>query len=184
MISEEYKKEMKNLHKNRENFGRGVRIPDEVIRCIEAYDVKSILDFGCGKGTVVEKIIETYPHIKVFGYDPGHETYNTLPDKVDMIFSEDVLEHIEPDKLDETLVDLANRCGKVMYHLIACHLSKKQLSDGRNAHLIVEPPEWWEKKLEDVLGLDMYNKRVIDRVTQPKKGPEIRIIKYGVTIKK
>lgn len=184
MISEEYKKEMKNLHKNRENFGRGVRIPNEVIRCIEEYDIKSILDFGCGKGTVVEKLKETYPQIKIYGYDPGHETYNTLPNKVDMIFSEDVLEHIEPEKLDETLVDLANRCDKVMYHLIACHLSKKQLSDGRNAHLIVESPDWWEKKLEDVLGLKMYNKRIIDRIAHPKKGPEIRILKYGVTLEK
>jgi len=38
---------------------------------------------------------------------------------------------------------------KYQYHLIACHPAKKTLSDGRNAHLIIENPDWWKVKMID-----------------------------------
>ena len=101
-----------------------------------------------------------------------------------MIFSQDVLEHIEPIELDNVLNDLASRCNKVMYHLIACHPAKKALSDGRNAHLIIESPNWWKQRLSSVLNWKMYNEFITDKMTDVKKGPPIRVVKYGVTLEK
>lgn len=183
-ISKEYQEELKKLHKTKLSFGKSSSIPAAVIKCIEKYSVTSILDFGCGKGFVTAALKEKYPNIKVYGYDPGQEEFDAFPKNVDMIFSQDVLEHIEPEQIDIALNDLAFRCNKVMYHLIACHPAKKTLSDGRNAHLIIESPDWWKQKLSSVLNWKMYDEFVTDTMTTVKKGPPIRVVKYGVTLEK
>ncbi len=182
-ISKEYQDNLKKLH-SKKSFGTRASIPDDVIRCIEQYDVTSILDFGCGKGHVVTALKEKYPNMTVYGYDPAREGADYLPDNVDMIFSTDVLEHIEPEMLDETLADLARRTNKVMCHLIACHPAKKMLDDGRNAHLIIESPSWWKSKLQSVVGWAMHNECISEYVAQPKKGPPINVVKYTVTLEK
>lgn len=182
-ITADYAESLKKLHKSKA-FGNRSNIPREVIRCIEEYNIQSILDFGCGKGNVVKALKETYPNLTVYGYDPGRDSCNTLPNNVDMIISTDVLEHIEPELLEETLLDLAKRTDKVMYHLIACHPAKKNLADGRNAHLIVETPDWWKNKLATVLGWKMYNENTQAYLAQPKKGPSIQVVKYIVTLEK
>ena len=178
-----YAENLKKLHE-RKSFGNRSKIPKEVLRCIEAYNVKSILDFGCGKGLVVAALQEAFPDLLVYGYDPGRDGHSVLPSSVDMIISTDVLEHIEPELLDETLLDLAGRTNKVMYHLIACHPAKKSLPDGRNAHLIVEKPQWWKNKLASTLGWKMYNEKIHEYMAAVKKGPDIPVTKYTVTLEK
>jgi hypothetical protein len=134
---------------------------------------------------VVKALKEKYPNLQVYGYDPGRDGLEILPERVDMIISTDVLEHIEPKLLEETLLDLAKRTNKVMYHLIACHKSKKSLPDGRNAHLIVETPDWWKKKLAKTLKWKMYNEKITEHTaTKLKKGPPIHVVKYEVTLEK
>lgn len=145
-VSNEYKQLLKEAHKNKK-WGTRDEIPDQVVYCIENFDIKSILDFGCGKGHVKDLIKEKYPNIEVYGYDPGFDS--SLPEKVDLIYSTDVLEHIEPEELDNTLNDLNNRTNILQYHLIACHRAKAKLPDGRNAHLIQEPPDWWQRKIKE-----------------------------------
>lgn len=182
-FTNEYANSLKKLHEGKA-FGNRASIPDEVVRCIEHYNIESILDFGCGKGNVVMALKERFPNLKVYGYDPGREGFDVLPDKVDMIISTDVLEHVEPELLDETLQDLANRTNKVMYHLIACHPAKKSLPDGRNAHLIIEKPEWWREKLNSVVKWKMFNEGVAEHWATVKKGPPIFVVKYTVTLER
>lgn len=181
MISADYIENLKKLHE-RKSFGSNNTIPSEVIRCIEEYKITSILDFGCGKGNIMTALKEKYPNLEIYGYDPGREEFSSLPSNIDMIISTDVLEHIEPELLDNTLIDLAKRTNKVMVHLIACHPAKKSLPDGRNAHLIVENPSWWKEKLQKTIGWKMYNENTIEYMAQPKKGPPIQVIKYAVTL--
>jgi len=183
IITPDYAEDLKKLHE-RKTFGNRSEIPAEVDRCILDYNVTSILDFGCGKGNVVKALKEKYPNLQVYGYDPGRDGYDSLPQSVDMTISTDVLEHIEPHLLEETLLDLARRTNKVMYHLIACHPAKKSLPDGRNAHLIVETPEWWKKKLAKTLKWKMYNEQIVEYMASVKKGPDIHVTKYIVTLEK
>ena len=117
----------------------------------------------------------------VHGYDPTND--QPLPDSVDMIMSFDVLEHVEPEFIDITLVDLKNRCNKIMYHLIACHPAKRVLDDGRNAHLIIETPDWWKNKISEHIGWDMINENIVSYTSNPKKGNPIEVVKYSVTLK-
>jgi trans-aconitate methyltransferase len=179
--SDEYKKTLKELHQSKA-FGNKSGIPQEVIDCIEKYQVTSFLDFGCGKGYFLQALKEKYPNIEIFGFDPANENFQTLPDKVDMIYSSDVLEHIEPEKLEDTILDLKSRCSKVMYHLIACHPAKRTMSDGRNAHLIIHLPDWWRKLLTLKLFLNIIQEKITQRLYYPKKGPAINVVKYIIIV--
>lgn len=180
--SNDYALELKKLH-SKKSFGVSKNIPKEVKTLIEKHQVTSLLDFGCGKGLTLNEFINSYPNIKCVGFDPGRDGFDILPEKVDLIYSSDVLEHIEPELLDSTLTDLHSRCNKAMYHLIACHPAKKALSDGRNAHLIIEKPEWWKTKLKS-LGWNIVEDKIIEYTATVKKGPPREIIKYLVIIEK
>ena len=115
----------------------------------------------------------------MYTYDPVTSPID-LPESVDMIYSSDVLEHVEPELIDKTLVDLFNRASKYQYHLIACHPAKKFLNDGRNAHLIIETPKWWKKKLKTfgwTVEYEEISERYIERL-------DINVIKYITVLKK
>lgn len=143
--SNEYLEQLKQLH-GKSAFGSGHEIPKLVKNLLDTGEIKTFLDFGSGKGLFSKSLTQAYPNVKLFTYDPVTSPIE-LPDTVDMTYSSDVLEHIEPELLDETLDDLFNRTKKYQYHLIACHPAKKILNDGRNAHLIIEDPIWWKLKL-------------------------------------
>lgn len=181
--SESYARELKELHKGK-TFGAKKHIPDDVKACIEKYQIKSILDFGCGKGFVLEELKKEYPSLQVYGYDPAKEEYSILPDSVDMIISTDVLEHIEPELLNQTLGELLLRCNKIMYHLIACHPAKKILSDGRNAHLIIEDSAWWKRTIEQNIPWNIIKEYEIENLATLKKGDPILQKKYVVILEK
>jgi hypothetical protein len=53
------------------------------------------------------------------------------------------LEHIEPERLGLVLDHLRSKALKRALFSIHLGPAAKVLSDGRNAHLIQEPPEWW-----------------------------------------
>jgi cyclopropane fatty-acyl-phospholipid synthase-like methyltransferase len=182
MISEEYQKQLVDLHKS-PVFGNKKEIPSKVIDLINEHNIKSILDFGCGKGLLVDSLKKEFPEITVYGYDPSDPDRNTLPKKVDMILSFDVLEHIEPQFINETLISLKTICDKVMHHVIACHPAKRVLNDGRNAHLIIENPNWWKIKISEQIGWSMLDENVISYTSNPKKGNPIEVVKYSLTLK-
>lgn len=182
MISEEYQKQLVDLHKN-PVFGNKKEIPVEITNLIDQYNILSILDFGCGKGLLIDSIKQQYPNIEVYGFDPASAVNNTLPEKVDMIISFDVLEHVEPNFINNTLFDLKSRCNKIMHHVIACHPAKRLLDDGRNAHLIIEKPDWWKVKISEHIGWNILDEKVTSYTAKPKKGNPIEVIKYSLTLK-
>jgi len=150
MISDEYKKIISDLN-GISNFGKRKKIPKYLDRFIKNYNPKTILDFGCGTGGLVRGLQEQYPNMIVSGYDPGNSSYSqSINDsKFDMIVSTDVLEHIEPEYIDSTLIHLKEK-ATYFYHLIALAPSSVTLPDGRNAHLIQESRWWWHNKFTSV----------------------------------
>jgi hypothetical protein len=59
-----------------------------------------------------------------------------------------VLEHIEPELLDNVLDDLQRLTLRAAMCTVHTGAAVKFLPDGRNAHLIQQPPEWWLPKFE------------------------------------
>ena len=146
MISEKLKQAYTDIHQ-KTPFGKRAKIPSYLKKFIKDKNPKSILDFGCGKGNLVGVLKESYPGIEVYGYDPANPDYNEGIPCVDMIISTDVLEHIEPEFIEDT-IEMLSLKGKFHYHLISCAPAKLILPDGRNAHLIQEDPDWWRPRFE------------------------------------
>ena len=80
-------------------------------------------------------------------YDPAIVGKDQEPEPADLVVCTDVLEHIEPDYLDEVLLHLRTKVKKRLFFAISLRPAGKTLADGRNAHLIVESAEWWLDRL-------------------------------------
>lgn len=85
--------------------------------------------------------------VRVHLYDPGIEELDLKPEPRDMVVCTDVLEHIEPDCVDNVLDDLKRVTKKIAFIDVCTVEAIQKLPDGRNAHLIIEPMEWWLPKL-------------------------------------
>lgn len=185
LISKEYVKKLKQLHETKPSFGSKSYVPELLKKYLGSHNIKTALDYGCGKGNVMNEIKTIYPNIQLQGYDPAVDTHNVLPNKTfDLLYSTDVLEHVEPDQIDATIINLAQLTDKVMYHLIACYPAKKFLPDGRNAHLIIEKPEYWRNKFEKILNWNLLDEKINDYVFQSKKGHAIHVLTYEIILQK
>jgi cyclopropane fatty-acyl-phospholipid synthase-like methyltransferase len=147
VISEGYVEINKQLHLSKPTYGMsGHRWADEAVHTASVYDCQTILDYGCGKGTfkkAVEKTGRT-----VFEYDPAIDGKDELPAPADLVVCTDVMEHVEPDQLDSVLTHIRNLANKKVLMTVATRPAKKTLSDGRNAHLIIEDFSWWKDELD------------------------------------
>lgn len=99
------------------------------------------------------EILEDYntPWVNDFReYDPAIEGIDALPLPAELLICTDTLEHVEPDRIDAVLTHIRSLTLIAAYLVISTQPAHKTLRDGRNAHLIVESPEWWWKKVESV----------------------------------
>ena len=156
LISDNYRNLMTTLHEERPDYGvaswkKWLPMINDIAKSVGA---RKILDYGCGKGGLSVAL----PLVEVTNYDPAIEKWSATPEPHDFVVCTDVLEHIEPDCLDAVLDDLVRVTDKVLFASIATTPAVKTLADGRNAHLIVEPMEWWLPKLWDRFMITMVNR--------------------------
>ena len=84
---------------------------------------------------------------KINNYDPCIAGLDSEPKPAEFVVCGDVLEHIEPEYLDNVLDDIQRVTLNTCYLIIATQPAMKILPDGRNAHLIQEGFGWWAPKL-------------------------------------
>ena len=101
----------------------------------------SLLDYGTGKGQLVERLRDEITNsIIIDGYDPAVEEWNNPPKRsYDIVTCLDVLEHVERNSLDAVLSDIASKTNKFCYLVIDLQPAVKTLRDGRNAHILLAP---------------------------------------------
>lgn len=181
IINQEYKDQLAAMH-SQGRFRRGSKILSTINPFLKQYQPTTILDFGCGHGALMHSIMEAYPDTMVDGYDPGSATHSTMPSQsFDCVVSADVFEHIEPEHLDQILTMIGQKMQRVGWFRIACYPAKKTLPDGRNAHLIVELPEWWRAKLLKNMSIEIVNE-VISPFDKSHKWPHVKGCNYDVTV--
>lgn len=146
LVTPDYVDEQRLLHEAKAYGSRGFNWGYLVAGIARIEKCASVLDYGCGKGTLRETLDRA--GIDARGYDPAVETFAAPPRKADLVVSVDVLEHIEPDCLDDVLDHLGALTLKTLFVAISTIPAKRYLSDGRNAHLIVEDGDWWRPKFE------------------------------------
>ncbi|MBY0512043.1 MAG: class I SAM-dependent methyltransferase [Rhodospirillaceae bacterium] len=149
LISPEYAALNKQLHHERADFGATAgKNAQFVIYYARKYGLKSVLDYGCGKGTLKVACATQAPDLNICEYDPAIEGKETMPaGKSDFLVALDVMEHIEPDHLRAVLRHIQGAGAKAVMLVIDLKPASKTLPDGRNAHLIVQPGKWWLNKL-------------------------------------
>ena len=147
IINPDYQAQLSDMH-SKGQFVRGGKLLKSLNPFFKQYQPTSVLDYGCGHGGLMATIKEVYPNMHVEGYDPGNPAYNRMPKRsFDAVISGDVFEHIEPEHLDATLQLIDSKILQCGWFRIACYPAKKHLPDGRNAHLIIESPDWWRNKI-------------------------------------
>jgi len=134
----------KILHKNNPQYGTtSVRHIDDIISMLSELNISSILDYGCGKGELLDLI--ELQNVNKYKYDPAILKYNKIyADKVDVILNIDVLEHIPKDELDYILNHIKKYSNNVIF-LICLIPAGHKLPNGMNCHVTVEKPDWWLK---------------------------------------
>jgi 2-polyprenyl-3-methyl-5-hydroxy-6-metoxy-1,4-benzoquinol methylase len=151
LISDEVRMMCTAMHAvKKDKWGNdGHKRGDIVLEFINELQVKSVLDYGCGRGTLAKRLGNGGKKIKglhwmgpVYEYDPA------LPKKsvaraADLVVCTDVLEHVEPNRLHVVLAHMHGLARRGLFLLISTREANKVMPDGRNAHLIVQPAEWW-----------------------------------------
>src|SRR5262245_56980922 len=153
LISPNYLELQKALHAGGRYGVSSGRWADTARRLVEREDCMDVLDYGCGQGHLKQALGEHLaPKTRVNAllvteYDPAIAGKDGEPDPADLVVCTDVLEHIEPDCLDEVLMHLRSKVKKSLLFAISLRPAGKTLADGRNAHLIVESADWWLARL-------------------------------------
>ncbi len=151
MISQEYKDTIVAMHQ-KENWGSsGKSWVDTLEPILKKFEPKTILDFGCGQGTLKQELIRRNKWKGfVTEYDPGIPGKDKVPTGTyDMVVCTDVMEHIEPAYVQSVLQQIISYKPETVFFVIATRPAKAVLPDGRNAHLIIEKPKWWCDELDD-----------------------------------
>lgn len=106
---------------------------------------KAVIDYGCGSKQTLKSLLAC--DAEYFGYDPAVEKFSQSPPPADVLVCIDVLEHIEPEFLDDVLDHMQTLAKRALLVSIHTGPAKKTLPDGRNAHLIQKPALWWLSKI-------------------------------------
>lgn len=158
LISDHYRKQQVELHKNPDYGTASTFMAPLVSRICNDNNVATMLDYGCGKSRLSE-CLKVDHAMRIQQYDPAISEHSEDPEPCQMVACIDVLEHIEPQLLDNVLDDI-KRCALEMALLtVSTEPAMKVLDDGRNAHLIVQPASWWLPKIMERWDLHTFQRR-------------------------
>jgi hypothetical protein len=147
LISDGYRNEQQMLHEAGNYGTASIQYAPMVSQIIERLGVSHLLDYGCGSQCNLAKHLKVKQKLTYQAYDPGVPRFAKAALPAQMVACVDVLEHIEPDYLEGVLDDICRLTEAVCFLSIHTGPAIKTLSDGRNAHLIQQPMQWWLPQL-------------------------------------
>ena len=159
LISEEYRQMQRQLHENPAYGIASIGYAPLVAEIIESTGATELLDYGAGKGRLGVALREHVKReLKIHHYDPAIPHWSASPAPCDFVACIDVLEHIEPDLIDNVLDDLMRVTRGVGVFTVHTEPAIKSLPDGRNAHLIQRRADWWLPKFMSRFDLVTFNR--------------------------
>lgn len=150
LITSAYRSEQVALHMSPRGYGqRGRKWADTVANLMVEYRCGSLLDYGCGQGSLVTDLRQREGMVwRLAEYDPAIPGKDAAPTFADLVVCTDVLEHVEPELLANVLTHLRQLARHAVFVVVSLVETAKVLSDGRNAHLTIQPREWWQQQFE------------------------------------
>ncbi|HXF66256.1 MAG TPA: methyltransferase domain-containing protein [Burkholderiales bacterium] len=159
LITEEYRALQRRLHENPDYGVASLQYAPLVAEIVRQVGAEELLDYGAGKGRLGRALREQFGlALRIHHYDPAVPEWSAPPAPCRFVACIDVLEHIEPELLDNVLEDLRRVTLGVGVFTVHTGPAVKTLPDGRNAHLIQKPPEWWLPKLMARFDLVIFNR--------------------------
>jgi hypothetical protein len=159
LISEDYRKMQEELHRN-PNYGvASVEYAPLVADVMQKIGTKELLDYGAGKGRLGATLEDMFDEpFTIHHYDPAIPQWSRPPAPCKLVACIDVLEHIEPNLIDNVLDDLKRVTAAIGIFTVHTGPAAKVLLDGRNAHLIQKPATWWLPKFMDRFELAQFQR--------------------------
>jgi hypothetical protein len=146
-ISAAYLSQQQELHKNPHYGIASINFAPMVKQIMVQSGAKSLSDYGAGKCRLRDALYHlAVKDFEYFPYDPAFPEYGAAK-PADLVCCIDVLEHIEPDFLEAVILDLKGITRRIGLFSVATGPAMKHLPDGRNAHLIQQPLDWWLPQL-------------------------------------
>lgn len=147
LISRSYVDAQKYLHAQPKGYGqRGRKWAEAVQNILVAYDAWSVLDYGCGTGSLMQALaVRGVNESRMREYDPAILGKDERPVFADCVVCTDVMEHVEPDKVQNVAKHLAQLTRKVCFVVVSLVETAKILPDGRQAHISLHPVEFWQE---------------------------------------
>ena len=159
LISEAYRAEQKRMHENPDYGVASLDYARYVAELIRRNDIGELLDYGAGKGRLGLALAEMGVTVKsLVHYEPADARWSAAPQPAEMVACIDVLEHVEPQLLDNVLDDLQRVTGRLGFFTVHTGPAIKTLSDGSNAHLIQQGPAWWLPRFLARFELELFQK--------------------------
>jgi len=152
----------KHLHESDPNYSlpsgyssRGtlkseMKLPWALKSIYPKFTIQTFLDYGCGKNGLISllKGCRDFSSIDFRSYDPAVAEYADKPTgSFDIVTCIDVLEHLEYHSIDNFLKDLKKYTKHFCFLLIDLQPAVAHLSNGRNAHTLLAPHDWWAAKV-------------------------------------
>lgn len=144
LISDEYLTLLREMHAARPYWGNGGhKYADEIRQLANDTKARTILDYGCGIGTLALVLRE----LPIAEYDPGVIGKEQRPKPADIVVATDVLEHIETGCIDFVIRDIFELTRIACFMVICVRPATTTLPNGHNAHLIIHDTLWWGDRL-------------------------------------
>ena len=154
-----------NLYKDMHRAPGKSAFPGQMLRrhikpigtLIKQHNVRSIIDYGCGRAESYEKyeLKEKWGVSDVQLYDPAVPEYAAMPTTADALITVDVLEHIPEGNIPWVVSELFRLSRSFVYAAVSSKLASTLLPDGRNAHVTIRDLDWWadhfrRENIEDI----------------------------------
>ena len=131
------------------------KIRDVIKNKFTQYNVKTVLDYGCGGSDWnAPGFVNGISAVEFFGlravrrYEPARDIDERA--SVDCVVCFDVLEHVYVSDVAAVLRDILSHANKLVILNVACYEANALLPNGENAHITVRNPHWWKGVLDTI----------------------------------
>lgn len=107
----------------------------------------SILDYGCGKRALQKEMAERYVALEGLTFR-GYNLDDPDPEPADLVTCTDVMEHVEPECVAAVLDHIQSLARRNVFLAIDTKPAVKNLPDGRNAHICLQPAAYWDGQVK------------------------------------